>query len=61
MLYFEEFTGRDDFQAARGRWNSTAIDLNPGEPWPLIWPQKDDGAFDNARYCCFLTLERLEK
>ncbi len=61
VLYFEEFTGRDDFQAARGRWNSTAIDLNPGEPWPLIWPQKDDGAFDNARYCCFLTLERLGK
>ena len=61
VLYFEEFTGRDDFQPSRGRWDSTAIDVSPREPWPLAWPQNDGGAFDGARYCCFLTLETLPK
>ena len=61
VLYFEEFTGRDDFQPSRGRWDSTAIDMSPSEPWPLAWPQNDGGAFDGARYCCFLTLEKVRK
>ena len=61
VLYFEEFTGRDDFQPSRGRWDSTAIDVSPSEPWPLAWPQNDGGAFDGARYCCFLTLEKVRK
>ena len=61
VMYFEELTGHDDFQPTRGRWDSKAIDLSPDKPWPLAWPANDAGAFDGARYCCFLTLEQLPR
>ena len=61
VLYFEALTGQDDFQPTRGRWDSKAIDLSPDEPWPLAWPKDDGGAFDGARYCGFLTLQKLQR
>jgi hypothetical protein len=57
VMYFEEVTNQDDFQPTRGRWDSKAISPRADEPWPLAWPTQDGGGFDNARYCCFLTLE----
>ena len=61
VMYLEEPTGQDDFQRSRGRWNSQALNSNPGEPWPRVWPKQDTGAFDGARYCCFLTLTKLRR
>jgi len=61
VMYFEELTGHDDFQPKRGRWDSKAINANPGEAWPRSWPMRDAGAFDGARYCCFLTLDKLPR
>ena len=48
---------QDDFQVTRGRWDSQAISPRADDPWPRTWPKQDGGGFDNARYCCFLTLE----
>lgn len=59
VMYLEEPAGQDDFQPARGRWDSKAISMKPDEPWPQAWPKDDGGSFDDARYCCFLTLETL--
>ncbi|MBP88460.1 MAG: hypothetical protein CMJ64_17390 [Planctomycetaceae bacterium] len=59
VMYFEEPAGEDDFQSTRGRWDGKAISMNPDKPWPLAWPKNDGGSFDDARYCCFLTLEPL--
>jgi hypothetical protein len=61
VMYLEEPAGQDDFQPTRGRWDSKAISMQPDDPWPLAWPKNDDGNFDNARYCCFLTLATLPK
>ena len=60
VMYFEDPASQDDFQSTRGRWDSKAISMNPDEPWPLSWPSNDGGSFDDARYCCFLTLEPLQ-
>jgi hypothetical protein len=59
VMYLEEPAGQDDFHPNRGRWDSKGISLSPDEPWPLIWPKNDGGSFDDARYCCFLTLQPL--
>jgi hypothetical protein len=57
VMYFEDGPGRDDdFQSTRGRWDSEAISYRADAPWPHIWPTRDTGGFDTARYCCFLTL-----
>ena len=56
-MYFEEVTDQDDFRVTRGRWDSKAINMDSDEPWPQKWPKQDEGGFDNARYCCFLTLD----
>ena len=58
VMYSEGKPRRDDFQPDRGRWDSKAISLRPDEPWPLSWPSTDKGAFDAARYCCFLTVSK---
>ena len=57
VMYFEDATDQDDFQVTRGRWDSQAISPRADDPWPRTWPKQDGGGFDNARYCCFLTLE----
>ncbi|MHC4879262.1 MAG: hypothetical protein ACYTGL_22635 [Planctomycetota bacterium] len=59
VMYLEEPDARDDFQANRGRWDTKAISMNSDEPWPRVWPRNDGGSFDDARYCCFLTLKPL--
>ena len=56
-MYLEDSVGNDEFQPDRGRWDSKAISIKSDEPWPTAWPENDSGGFDNARYCCFLTLE----
>jgi len=61
VMYFDELTGQDDFQSTRGRWDSKAINQSPDEPWPLTWPKNDAGAFESARYCGFLTLQKLPR
>ena len=58
VMYFEGEPSRDDFQPERGRWDSKAISLRVEEPWPRVWPTRDTGGFDAARYSCFLTLAR---
>ena len=60
VMYVDD-RGQDDFQKMRGRWNSKAINSRPDQPWPLTWPKKDTGDFDDARYCCFLTLRPLRR
>lgn len=57
VMYLEDSVGNDEFQPDRGRWDSKAISIKSDEPWPTAWPENDSGGFDNARYCCFLTLE----
>ena len=47
-------SGRDEFQPARGHWDSKAISYRPDEPWPHTCPARDTGGFDAARYSCFL-------
>ena len=56
VMYFEETPDRDEFQPERGRWDSKAISPRAEEPWPRVWPSRDTGGFDAARYSCFLTL-----
>jgi hypothetical protein len=59
VMYLDEPAGQDDFQPKRGRWDSKAISMQPDDPWPGTWPKNDDGNFDDARYCCYLTLAML--
>ena len=61
VAYFEERFGPSHFQADRGRWESKAIKLNSGDPWPRVWPANDGGKFDSFEYSCFLTLAPIER
>lgn len=60
VAYFKEQTGPSHFQPDRGRWNSKAIQLNPAESWPRVWPANDGGEFDAFEYSCFLTLAPIK-
>ena len=61
VAFFQERTGPSDFQPARGRWDSKAINLNSGDPWPRAWPANDNGEFDSFEYSCFLTLAPMNR
>ena len=59
IVYQEYRESRNDFQTARGRWDSKAIDHNVDQAWPETWPADDGGGFDSAWYSCYLTLEQM--
>ena len=45
------------FQADRGRWHSTAVDINQGTPWPAEWPGSDGGSFEDYWYSVYMTIQ----
>lgn len=45
------------FQPDRGRWHSTAVDINQGTPWPAEWPGSDGGSFEDFWYSVYMTIQ----
>ena len=57
LTYQEQPGTATDLQTARGRWESTAIKSDEGQPWPATWPEQDAGKFEPYWYSLFMTLQ----
>lgn len=56
LTYQEQPDVRSNLQTTRGRWESTAIDSDEGQPWPESWPADDGGKFEPFWYSVYVTL-----
>lgn len=55
MTYSTDSGDAGDFQSARGRWVSMAIDTDESVAFPATWPADGTGAFANYWYSTYLT------
>lgn len=58
-LKYQEGRGSNgEFQYARGRWESKAVDSDENKAWPTTWPSADAGSFEDYWYSCYLTFQQ---